>query len=79
MSTPIARSANNIILGVVDSSIDVLRALLPGQSQTMAYGGGAGAAPGSALFAVPTQAVRRTRFCVVPDLASVSSAATHDS
>lgn len=38
--------------GVVDSSFGALRALLPGQSQTTDYGGGAGAASGS-LFAVP--------------------------
>jgi hypothetical protein len=43
-------------LGVVDSPFSVLRALLPGQSQTTAYGAGAGAAPGPALFAVPGSA-----------------------
>ena len=50
----IAGSANKVILGVVDSSFGVLRAFLPGQ--TMVYGGGSGAAPGSALFAVPVPA-----------------------
>ena len=52
----IAGSANKVILGVVDSSFGVLRAFLPGQSQTTAYGPGHGAAPGSALFAVPGSA-----------------------
>jgi hypothetical protein len=52
----IAGSANKVILGVIDSSFGILHTFLPGQSQTTAYGGGTGAVPGSALFAVPVSA-----------------------